>query len=345
MGGAGDGHPNEDRGSGHRSSGVVGPQPGADDSVACDRRRGCSCDRAANRVGCRRVDPSQRSRLRTECPLRDRSPYGRPERLLARAGGGDHARHPDLPRQVERLERHRLQLSRRSLRHDLRGPLRRHRPKRDRRPRARIQHGIRRRGGDRHLRNDGNSGCGVALTREAARVAPRSRACRSPGGVPDRVGWERALPPRRTCHAAGRIGTPRHRADELSGELSLRPARHDRRQDPLRRPAQDLRSHGHGCPRGLRPVQGSDLIGPSLARRRRGPARRRTGLSIRPGADSRVDVGCVTRHGHGHSLENRGRGCDAGSRKPRQARGRWASHYYEPRSEPDDDQPERRRPC
>ena len=52
------------------------------------------------------------------------------EQLLARPGGRDHARDRGLPRQVERLERHRLQLPRRPLRHRLRGPLRRDRPQR-----------------------------------------------------------------------------------------------------------------------------------------------------------------------------------------------------------------------
>ena len=66
-------------------------------------------------------------------PLRERPPHGRDEQLLARPGGGDHARDRGLPRQVERLERHRLQLPRRPLRHRLRGPLRRDRPQRDRR--------------------------------------------------------------------------------------------------------------------------------------------------------------------------------------------------------------------
>ena len=42
----------------------------------------------------------------------------------AGAGGGDRARDRGLPREGERLERHRLQLSRRPLRHRLRGPRR-----------------------------------------------------------------------------------------------------------------------------------------------------------------------------------------------------------------------------
>ena len=46
------------------------------------------------------------------------------ERVLTRRGRSDRERDPALPRAGKRLERHRLQLSRRPLRHDLRGALR-----------------------------------------------------------------------------------------------------------------------------------------------------------------------------------------------------------------------------
>ena len=66
-------------------------------------------------------------------------------------GAGDRARDRDLPREGERLERHRLQLPDRPLRHGLRGPRRRDRPERDRRARRGLQHRLGRRRADRHV--------------------------------------------------------------------------------------------------------------------------------------------------------------------------------------------------
>ena len=94
-------------------------------AAATARRRSCrGC------LGRGRVDPARRRRAtRRRCG--SRSCTTRPaERLLARRGRRDRARDRALPRAGERLERHRLQLSRRPLRHGLRGPLRRHRPER-----------------------------------------------------------------------------------------------------------------------------------------------------------------------------------------------------------------------
>ena len=94
-----------------------------------------------------------------------------------RAGGGDRARDRGLPRAGKRLERHRLQLSRRPLRHGLRGPRRRHRPERDRRARAGLQlrHGRRR--ADRQL----------LATHAAAGAAGRARRACSPGASTSRT--------------------------------------------------------------------------------------------------------------------------------------------------------------
>ena len=64
---------------------------------------------------------------RADAAARRRPSHGRHEHVHARAGGGDRARDRGLPRAGKRLERHRLQLSRRPLRHGLRGPRRRHR--------------------------------------------------------------------------------------------------------------------------------------------------------------------------------------------------------------------------
>src|SRR5207249_4022129 len=72
---------------------------------------------------------------------------------LVHAGGGSGDRPWDrgLPREGKRLERHRLQLPGRPLRHGLRGPWRRDDAQRDRCPRPRLQHGHGRRLVDRQL--------------------------------------------------------------------------------------------------------------------------------------------------------------------------------------------------
>ena len=69
----------------------------------------------------------------------DRPPHRDRERLLGRGGAGHRARDLPLPPQRKRLERHRLQLPRRPLRHDLRGPRGRDRRGGRRRPRPGLQ--------------------------------------------------------------------------------------------------------------------------------------------------------------------------------------------------------------
>ena len=68
-----------------------------------------------------------------------------------RAFGVDRPRHRGVPRERKRLGRHRLQLSGRRVRPDLRGPLRRHRTERRRRALRRVQQRHRRRVDDREL--------------------------------------------------------------------------------------------------------------------------------------------------------------------------------------------------
>ena len=215
-------------------------------------RRGgrCTGDRAAQRVGSGRVDPPRRAHVRAGDQVRDRAPHGRDERLLALPGGGDHARDPDLPRQVERLERHRLQLPRRPLRDGLRGPLRRNRPERRRGAHPRLQH---RRG--RRCRDRAPSGRPrsrppprrrsqklLAWRLDLAHVDPLSSLTvvsggseRYPAGVPVVL---RAVSGHRDT---GLTSCP--------GDLALRQARRDRRRDPGDRAAEALRAEGDGRPR------------------------------------------------------------------------------------------------
>jgi hypothetical protein len=118
-----------------RSAGSGAPraQPGAGDPAADDRDRRRSAHRDARGLGCRRGAASSGARDRTCRPLRRRAPHGRAQLLHPGAGARDRPGDHDLSRPVERLERHRLQRSRRSLRHRLRGPLRGDRRERRRR--------------------------------------------------------------------------------------------------------------------------------------------------------------------------------------------------------------------
>ena len=90
-----------------------------------DRR--AAHDLLARPVGRRREHPQQeRAALRLD-QRRLRPPHGQRQRLHRGPGARAPAQHLRLPREVEGLERHRLQLPRRPLRSDLGGPLRRHR--------------------------------------------------------------------------------------------------------------------------------------------------------------------------------------------------------------------------
>ena len=67
---------------------------------------------------------------REQDPLLARAPHRRPERVLGGRVCGDRALDPALPREGQRLERHRLQLPRRPLRHRVRGSRQAARPQR-----------------------------------------------------------------------------------------------------------------------------------------------------------------------------------------------------------------------
>ena len=85
--------------------------------------------------------------------LRLRAPHGQRERLQQGAGAGHRALDPDVPHALAGLEGHRLQLPRRRLRPDLRGPGRRHRGERRRRPGRGLQHRHGGHRGDRQRRD------------------------------------------------------------------------------------------------------------------------------------------------------------------------------------------------
>src|SRR5215211_2318679 len=83
--------------------------------AAAPRDRRLAGDHPAAVVGRERGDPARAAALRLRASLRPRAPHGRRERLHAGGVGGDRAWHRALPRPRQRLERHRLQLSRRPL--------------------------------------------------------------------------------------------------------------------------------------------------------------------------------------------------------------------------------------
>ena len=114
-------------------------------------------DRPSRFLGRRRVDPpracrsfADQVRFSIVHHTAGRNDYSRAE--AAAIVKGD----PALPRAGERLERHRLQLPRRPLRHDLRGPVRRRRAQRRRRARARVQHRFGRNRAARDVREHGS---------------------------------------------------------------------------------------------------------------------------------------------------------------------------------------------
>ena len=180
------------------------------------------------------------------------------QRVLAFPGGRDHARDRDLPRQIERMERHRLQLPRRPVRHGVRGPVRRDRAECRRCARARIQHGLCRSRADRHVRERAAAGRCGDRAREAARLAPRSRTRRSARNPDRRVGRERAVSGRHSGLPALGLRAPRYRVDRRalgisstpgSAQLRARPGRSACRRSSIRRSRV-----GSGLRFGSRPV-------------------------------------------------------------------------------------------
>ena len=110
----------------------------------------------------------------------------------------DHPRDRALPPRLQRLERHRLQLPRRPLRRDLRGPRGRHRGRGDRRPGAGLQQPLDRHRLPRHVHQpaarrarDGVAGAADRLEAVAAR-----RAGAGPGHARVRRRREQPLPER-----------------------------------------------------------------------------------------------------------------------------------------------------
>ena len=156
--------------------------------------------------------------------VRRRPPHRGLELLHARPVRLDRPRHPALPRARERLGRHRLQLPRRQVRPDLRGPVRRSRPQRRRGARPGVQPGLDGRGADRelrrHLGDTGREGGAHA----SSRLAPGRGARRSDDDLQLALDREPQVPRGANDHAAHDRRASRHGLHDVSGEQSLRRA-------------------------------------------------------------------------------------------------------------------------
>ena len=133
------GRPVPHRRAGSAAAFVRGDVTRHDRAGARDRGSQRARDRLAVGVGSQRGDRPCDPDDRPDTQARRRPSHGGHQFVHTCAGCGDRARDRAVPRARERLERHRLQLSRRPLRHDLRGTRGRHRPERDRRARTGVQ--------------------------------------------------------------------------------------------------------------------------------------------------------------------------------------------------------------
>ena len=280
---------------GHPAAGALRLEPRRRGAGAHAAEGGRAGDRATQRLERRREDQraaARRSRpaLRLAVVHHTAGANGYTRGAVA----GDRAGDPALPREGQRLERHRLQLPRRPLRHRLRGPLRRDRAKRRRRARGGVQHRHGRRRRARGVQLPGRRGEGAGVAREAARLAARRRSCRPGDHAVVHLGRKRALragPARVPAHG---LRAPRHRLHRLSGHRALQPAHGDRRRGREDRPAEAVRAARHRHRPGAGPLPGAPVgaaavDGRRLRRRRkrgasraRGSARTSTGPGTRP---------------------------------------------------------------
>ena len=252
---------------------------------------GLAEDRHPRGVACERRDPARRPALRRPRVLRRRPPHGGLELVHGCAVARDRPRDPALPREGQRLERHRLQLSRRQVRPGVRGPDRRHRPQRRRRARRGVQLRVDRRCHDRQLRRDVDHSGRAARARVAARLASRRRARRPALARQLVVRRQPEVPARHAREAARDLGPPRHRVHELPRDAAVREAAEHRRAGRGDRPAEALRPDGQGLARRAdrlhRAPLGARRVGGDRAQRGREGSRDRS----RGRRDHLVDVG------------------------------------------------------
>ena len=148
-------------------------------------------------------------------------------------------------------------------------------------------------------------GCGRDVAREAPRLAARPRPRRSRLDAHVRLGRQRALSRRRPRPPARRLGTPRHGADDLPRQPALREARHDRGEDAGDRAAEALRAEGDRRPRRPGAVPGPRLLGPRVEGDRHRRARAGARPRHREGPHRRLHLGRIARHRAGRHLADR----------------------------------------
>ena len=251
----------------------------------------CAGDRAARRLEGGREDPARGTLVRGQPAARDRPPHRGRERVHRGPGARDREGDPALPREGERLERHRLQLPRRPLRHRLRGPLRRDREERRRSARGGVQHRLGRCRGDRRVQLARGGGEGAELAGGAARLAARHRARRSGLDAVLHLGRQCALRRRAPRLPPHRLGASRHRVHRLSGDGALQPAQQHRRRGLADRAAEAVRTdrQRHRPRHGALP--GEALVAAALGRRRLRRRRERGGVLERHRRQRRLDLG------------------------------------------------------
>ena len=169
-----------------------------------------------------RVDPPRRADLRARAQDGVRPPH-RYRHVRAVLGlRPDRPRHLRLSRAHERLERHRLQLPRRQVRHRVRGPLRRHDEAGDRRPDEGVQHRLGRHRGHRDVQLRAPAPGRRRGARAPDRLAARHRVCRPGVAGRDGVVGEPALPDRPARCLQCRLRASRRLPDVVPGFRALR---------------------------------------------------------------------------------------------------------------------------
>ena len=327
---------------------VVRPQPRAEDPAAHGRRRRLAADRAAQRVGRRRVDPPRRARP-TRPPIRfasvhhtagpnDYSPAQAAaimrgiELYHVKSNGWNDIGYNFL---VDRygtvyegryggIEQNVIGAHARGFNTGSVGVARdrdlRHGRRSRRQPRQSLEKLLAWRLDLAHV--DPALDAHVRLGRAASGTSPASRS------------------------SCGRLRAPRHGSDLVPRRRPLREARRDRREDAGDRAAEALRAEGDGEPRRARALPGARFGRAPLEGRRHRRTRAAARVGVGAGADRRLDswdASLVT--GAGRPLADRGRRRDAGVTgtlgKARSSSGRSRSRPSPRR--PGHDQPERRR--
>ena len=205
--------------------------------------------------------------LRSRPPCGSRSCTTPPARTATRA-----AQSPAIVRAIQlyhvqgkRLERHRLQLPRRPLRPGLRGPLRRDRAERGRRPRRGVQHRLGRRRAARRVQLARGRAEGARRSRGPARVAARHRARRPRDDALLHLGRQRSFPGRVCPSSSARSPATATPASPTAPGTSLYGLLNQLAGDvSRRRPAEAVLAGRHRHRAGHGSLQGAAVVGAAV---------------------------------------------------------------------------------